>query len=70
LPSSIEAKYFGLSAGRFYQAEQQPDGRRLAGAVGAKEAKHGSRWNLEREIVEGSNRPVAPRQPIRANCKF
>src|SRR5262249_23775758 len=62
LRTSIEAEYLGLPGTRFDKAQQQPDGRRLACAIGTKETKYGSRRNLKREIVKRANCPKAPSQ--------
>src|SRR5262249_53340733 len=43
----------GTSDARAQQAHEQTDGRRLAGAVGAEEADHLARLDLERERVDG-----------------
>src|SRR5712691_5479690 len=42
----------GLARGRLGEPEQQPQGGRLAGAVGTKEAGDGSRVEREREVVD------------------
>ena len=70
LRSRIETEHLRAAAGRFDQAEQQPDGRRLACAIGSEEAEHRARRNLQREIVQRSNLLESPRQPLCADCKF
>jgi hypothetical protein len=42
-----------LARGRFGEPEQQPQGGRLTGAVGAEEAGDGARAERERELVDG-----------------
>jgi len=55
LRSRIEAKHLSASAGWFDQAEQQPNGGCLAGAVGTEKTEYGSGGNLDAEIVKGAN---------------
>ncbi|MFN8167611.1 MAG: hypothetical protein U0S36_02375 [Candidatus Nanopelagicales bacterium] len=45
------------------EAEHEPHGRRLAGAVGPEEARHESGLQRERELVDGARRAVGLAEP-------
>ena len=53
------------AGGRLGQAEQQPDQRSLAGAVGAEEAKGTAARNFEIDAVERRSRPEPLAQAFR-----
>ena len=57
LALAVEPEDLGPSLARPDQAEQQPDGRGLAGAVGPEVADHLALGDLEVEVVEGHGSP-------------
>ena len=56
-------EHLDLAGGRQDEAEQHPDGRRLARAVGAQEAVDVARPDVEVDAVDGPDPPVALDQP-------
>jgi hypothetical protein len=54
-----------VAAGRRLQRREDPDQRRLAGAVGSEQAEHGSGRYLEVEPVERDHVPEPHPQPVR-----
>ena len=63
-PSIVAVPAVGLD-----QAEQHPQGRRLAGAVGAEEAGHGSGAGAEAQIVDGGDVAEALGQSLNLDCR-
>jgi hypothetical protein len=59
----VAAEQRGLARVGAEQAEQDPDGGRLAGAVGAEEAVDLAGGDLELELVEGTHVAERLRQP-------
>ena len=57
----------GRAGGRGDQAEQHPQGGRLAGAVGAEEAGHRALVDLEVELVDGEHVAEALGEPLHAD---
>jgi hypothetical protein len=53
------AQHLAAPGGGAQEAQQQPDGGGLAGAVGAEEADHLARVNLQGERVDGGDRAEA-----------
>ena len=51
----VVAEHAPLAGGRMQEAEQQPDGRRLARAVGPQEAEDLAFANVDREVVQGAH---------------
>ena len=52
------------------EAEEQAEGRRLAGAVGAEESEHLAVGHVEGEVVECDERAEPLRQVQRADRRF
>ena len=62
LALAVEPENRGLAARRPQQIQQQPDGRRLPGAVGAEESKDFSGVHVERQLLDAHDRPVPFRE--------
>src|SRR6185436_3963282 len=62
IAAHIDAADKGSAGSRLQQSAQHPDGRRLACAVGAKEAEDLSPLDRERQIVNGDEGTEAARQ--------
>src|SRR5687767_11312878 len=64
---AVDAQHGGAAARRTQQIEQQPDRRRLAGAVGAEEAVDFPRRHLERQILDADDGAVVLGEAVGAN---
>ena len=61
---AVEAEHARASARRSQQVEQQPDRRRLAGAVGAEEPVDLARQDFERELLDTDHGAVVLGQAV------
>jgi len=65
LALAVEAEDLAAPRCRTDEPQQKPDGRRLAGAVGSEEADDLSLEDLEVEVIEGRDGPVALGEALR-----
>jgi len=70
IPPRVDAEQLRAPVARTVQAEQQPDGGRLAGAVGTQVPVHLPPLDREIERVERQRVAVALRQPLRVDHRL